>query len=119
MARRYANPRMLYSGRSVSLNYTFAYGYLTGSGLDLHIALPLLFLPTAAISSGTYSGGIQARQNGVYLLGNSNGPESVSNLKFSYGNNFQATYRFESMVVGAINNAPVAITLIQGAMVLS
>lgn len=119
MARKYANPRMLVPGRSIQITYSYAYGYLTSSGTSLNIALSLMFVPTATIRYGTYNGGIQARQNGVYLLGDSNGPAIVSNLQFLYGNILQATYTFESMPKGAVNNDTVAITLSQGNMVLS
>ena len=77
MARKYANPRTLRPGLSVSFSYTHAYGFLTAAGIDLNIVLPLMFVPTGAISYGIYNGGIQARQNGVYLLGDSNGPTIV------------------------------------------
>lgn len=116
MARRYALSRVKQKGDTLGITLTHAYGFITGSGKDLNIALPIAFFISSNVKAVTFDGQMQARQNGVYLYGNSNGPEDVDPIVFNFGNILQATYSFATAPAGVTNNDCVAITLANGTL---
>lgn len=119
MARRYVTSRTKQNGDTINANWTHCYGFITGSGKDLNIVLPIAFLASSDVTTATFNGKMQARQNGVYLYGNSVGPADVDQIKFDFGNMLQAIYSFDVAPAGVTNNDTVAITLSEGTVTFS